>query len=215
MIRADFIKEKQDLTYLQWDKVSGSSGIGGSFLKAYEILDGKKIYYKLSAYDPITGISGKECFNELIVSRFLDVLLKEVLPLSDQLLLLEFIDERLSFVDLKPLIQTDRRLSFLKSHPERTGEVKLIPGGYGISLNGTAFLMIEELDKHLSDYRLTADDLQKYYDATLLATGEVCKRLHCSRQYINSLINKGKLPVFRKLDNVQLFSRSDVEKLLW
>ena len=74
MINHDFIKEKQDLTYLEWDKARESSGTSGSFLKAYELVDGKKIYYKLSAYDQINGITGRECFNELIVSRFLDIL---------------------------------------------------------------------------------------------------------------------------------------------
>ena len=74
MINHDLITEKQDLTYLEWDKTRESSGTGGSFLKAYELVNGKKIYYKLSAYDPINGITGRECFNELIVSRFLDIL---------------------------------------------------------------------------------------------------------------------------------------------
>ena len=142
-------------------------------------------------------------------------LIREVLPLRDESLLLEFTDDRLFFVDLKPMIQTDRRLSFLKSHPERIEEVSLVPGGYGISLNGTVCIMIEELCDHLCDHRLTADDLRLYFDNALLATGEACDRLRCSRQYINSLIKRNRLQVFRKLENVQLFRRSDVEKLLW
>lgn len=144
-----------------------------------------------------------------------NTLIREVLPLGNETLLLEFTDDRLCTVDLKPMVQNDRRLSFLISHPERIEEVGLIPGGYGISLNGTVCIMIEELRDHLSDHRLTAEDLRLYFDATLLATGEVCDRLHCSRQYINSLVRKNRLQVFRKLENVQLFRRSDVEKLLW
>lgn len=74
MINQDLIKEIQDMRYLQWDKTKESSGLAGSFLKAYEVRDGKKIYYKLSSYDPIFGITRKECFNELIVSRLLNLL---------------------------------------------------------------------------------------------------------------------------------------------
>lgn len=68
------ITEKQDLTYLSWSLMRGSPGTVGTFLKAYSDFDGRKIYYKLSDYDPVKGIVGHECINELIVDRFLTVL---------------------------------------------------------------------------------------------------------------------------------------------
>ena len=68
------IKEKQDLTYLDWSKIRNSSGTAGSFLKAYSEWDGKKRYYKLSNYDSFKGIVGHECINEIIVDRLLDLL---------------------------------------------------------------------------------------------------------------------------------------------
>ena len=67
------IKEKQDLTFLNWSVSRNSSGTAGSFLKAYSDLGGKKIYYKLSNYDSINGITGHENINELIVDRLLTV----------------------------------------------------------------------------------------------------------------------------------------------
>ena len=54
------IREKQDLTYLNWTKTRESSGTAGSFLKAYSELNGIKTYYKLSNYDTINGITGHE-----------------------------------------------------------------------------------------------------------------------------------------------------------
>ena len=68
------VREKQDLTYLNWTRTRGSSGTAGSFLKAYSELNGKRIYYKLSNYDPVNGITGHECVNELIVDRLLTIL---------------------------------------------------------------------------------------------------------------------------------------------
>ena len=68
------IKEKQDLTYLSWSKIRNSSGTAGSFLKAYSELGGKKVYYKLSNYDSLRGITGHECVNEVIVDRLLAIL---------------------------------------------------------------------------------------------------------------------------------------------
>lgn len=66
--------EKKDYTYLQWSKTRSSSGTAGSFLKATEVKNNKKIYYKLSNYDSVRGIVGHESINEMIVSRLLDVL---------------------------------------------------------------------------------------------------------------------------------------------
>lgn len=71
----DITKDLQDLRYLQWSRVRKSSGTAGSFLKAYETRpDGRKIYYKLSNFDSVHGITGHECINEIIVCRLLDIL---------------------------------------------------------------------------------------------------------------------------------------------
>lgn len=70
----DFIKDLQDLRYLDWTDKKLSLGTPGCFLKAYEEKDGVRFYYKLSNYDSYRGIFGHECVNELIVSRLLDVL---------------------------------------------------------------------------------------------------------------------------------------------
>lgn len=68
------IKEKQDLTYLQWSHIRSSSGTAGMFLKSQSTLNGRKIYYKLSNYDPVKGVVGHECINELIADRLLTIL---------------------------------------------------------------------------------------------------------------------------------------------
>ena len=67
-------KEKQDLTRLSWSVNRNSLGIGGSFLKAYSELGGKKTYYKLSNFNKACGVIGHECVNELIVDRLLTIL---------------------------------------------------------------------------------------------------------------------------------------------
>ena len=68
------ILEKQDLRWLSWTKIRNSSGTAGSFLKAYSDLGGKRVYYKLSNYDSVDGITGHECINEIIVDRLLTIL---------------------------------------------------------------------------------------------------------------------------------------------
>lgn len=68
------ILDKQDLTFLKWSHIRSSSGTAGTFLKSESILDGRKIYYKLSNFDPIKGVVGHECINEIIVDRLLTIL---------------------------------------------------------------------------------------------------------------------------------------------
>lgn len=68
------IREKQDLTYLNWSHIRSSSGTAGTFLKSESSLYDKKIYYKLSNFDPVNGIVGHECVNEIIVDRLLTIL---------------------------------------------------------------------------------------------------------------------------------------------
>lgn len=74
MLRPDLITQLQDMRDLEWSRSRQSSGTAGSYLKSYGVLGGQRIYYKLSCYDPIDGITGHECVNELIISRLLDIL---------------------------------------------------------------------------------------------------------------------------------------------
>ena len=70
----DIVFELQDMRDLDWAVQKMSPGTPGCFLKVYEELDDKKVYYKLSNYDSYRGIFGHECVNELIVSRVMDIL---------------------------------------------------------------------------------------------------------------------------------------------
>ena len=70
----DVIRKLQDLRHLEWSRIRHSSGTAGSYLKAYDFLNGKKTYYKLSCYDPVNGITSHECINEIIADRLLTVL---------------------------------------------------------------------------------------------------------------------------------------------
>ena len=74
MLDTRVVLEKKDLTWLRWSHIRSSSGTAGTFLKSESTLGEKKRYYKLSNYDPINGVVGHECVNELIVDRLLTIL---------------------------------------------------------------------------------------------------------------------------------------------
>lgn len=71
---AKLILEKQNLSYLNWSHIRSSSSTAGTLLKSESSLGGVKKYYKLSNYDPVKGIVGHECVNEIIVDRLLTIL---------------------------------------------------------------------------------------------------------------------------------------------
>ena len=73
-MKSQVVTKKQDLTMLSWAKARQSSGTAGTFLKSYDDLGPRKVYYKLSDYDPVNGIVGHECVNELVVDRLLTIL---------------------------------------------------------------------------------------------------------------------------------------------
>ncbi len=68
----DIVYELKDMRYLSWTKTRKSSGTAGSFLKSYDDTGKKKKYYKLSDSDPVEGIIGHECVNEIVVQRLMD-----------------------------------------------------------------------------------------------------------------------------------------------
>ena len=73
-MKSQVVTQKQDLTLLSWARARHSSGTAGTFLKSYDDLGPRKVYYKLSDYDAVNGIVGHECVNEVVVDRLLEIL---------------------------------------------------------------------------------------------------------------------------------------------
>ena len=73
-VETRIIRNKQDLTFLKWSHIRSSSVTAGTFLKSASSLNGVKKYYKLSNFDPVRGVIGHECINEIIVDRLLTLL---------------------------------------------------------------------------------------------------------------------------------------------
>lgn len=71
---ANIYNDISDLRYLTWNRIRNSSGTTGSFLKSSEKKGKTRLYYKLSDYDSVNGITGHECINEIIADRLLTAL---------------------------------------------------------------------------------------------------------------------------------------------
>ena len=51
-MKSQVIERKQDLTALSWAKARQSSGTAGSFLKSFDDLGGRKVYYQAFGLRP-------------------------------------------------------------------------------------------------------------------------------------------------------------------
>lgn len=63
-----------DLRYLRFGYSRRSSGTAGTLLKAQQDINGLRLYYKASSYDPVNGFVGHESVNELIADRLFNLL---------------------------------------------------------------------------------------------------------------------------------------------
>ncbi len=60
----------------------------------------------------------------------------------------------------------------------------------------------------------TEDELREFVYNNIITTTEAIQILGCSRQYINKLVLEKKLIPIKKISNVTLFLKSDVEARL-
>lgn len=60
----------------------------------------------------------------------------------------------------------------------------------------------------------TEDELREFVYNNIITTTETIQILGCSRQYINKLVLEKKLIPIKKISNVTLFLKSDVEARL-
>lgn len=160
----DLFPDKKDYTYLNWSKIRSSSGTAGSFLKATEIKNGKKIYYKLSNYDSVEGITGHECINEIIVSRLMNIL--DIPHLQYRLLYGTVqIDEKKydTYFCASDSFRNDgeRKISFedyyqLKRHENETPAAFMQRNGWEIFLNQMIVVdyLIQNRDRHGANIEL-------------------------------------------------------------
>ncbi len=57
------------------------------------------------------------------------------------------------------------------------------------------------------------DTLIQFIQSEIITTAEATKLLHCSRQYLDELVNRGKLVPVKTINRVRLYWKSDIMSL--
>lgn len=137
-----------DLTNLKWSLSRESSGTAGSFYKSYDIIAGKKRYYKLSSLGSDGSIDGNECIYEIIARNICRTLHYEHLEYS--------------LLEATVMLDDNTYQTFLC----RSGDFKL-PGDKKITLEN--FYALNHLHgENITDLLKRFGFWQKYEDILLL-----------------------------------------------
>ncbi len=150
------------------------------------------------------------------VKKRYDHRVDDVVSLSDNRILVFFMNRTVKVCDLNKIIKKDSSLyRMLSVHPKEVDNVNIQVGGYGIFWDEDMFIGSEELYSKGEYVPLAKEDFDYSVSKRVVNTAEACEILNCSRQNIEYLISKNKLTPVKENEKGKLFLRSDIEKREW
>ncbi|MDO4198378.1 MAG: hypothetical protein Q4D13_05270 [Erysipelotrichaceae bacterium] len=138
--------------------------------------------------------------------------IKSACLLDNEYLLIELNNNSLFRINLHNYL-TDKNEMVLLERPYDLNNFKVIPNGLGIMWDEDISLMAEDIKEEDKEKDISGKDLERYMETNILTTADVCKELDCTRQYLNSLVQSGRIKVFRKSGNNSLFLKSELINL--
>lgn len=140
---------------------------------------------------------------------------KAVFALPQNKLLVYFRDSSSVVCDVKQIVANERQFAPVLNSKEIFQKVMVSEGGYGVRWGSDVEIPDYMLKAHPVDHTINFDELQLVIEQNLYDTSQTMERLHCTRQNIDDLVKRGKLPVIKTSAKNKLFLRSDVEERLW
>lgn len=144
----------------------------------------------------------------------LSLKIKDVMPLNRNRVMAFFKNNRTGIADIEKLRKEDRMFSRILNDKDLFGNVKISPGGNGIEWGSSVSISAEELYEKCEDIDIIYEDIVGFLINRVVDTSEVSQLIGCSRQYINQLVNQGKIKPIKEGANNNLFMRSDIEEEL-
>lgn len=139
---------------------------------------------------------------------------KDVIPLSDYQAIVFFIDGTVRMVDLKTIFNENTAFIPILCNEEIFDRVRVTTGGNGIEWGSNVGITAEELYSSGKSLPIKMDDFLQFIKLRTVNTTQVSQILHCSRQYINQLVNDDKLHPIRIDSNNKIFLKSEVEEYM-
>lgn len=137
---------------------------------------------------------------------------KEVIPLSQQKVIVFFEDNSTRKIDLTSFLQQDISFAPILKNSEIFNGVKIETGGYGIAWGSNLVISNQQLYKMGIPIELSIDDLNCFIKHRIINGQEVTEILNCTRQNIDDLIKRDKLHPIKVSKKNKLFLKREIEQ---
>lgn len=144
------------------------------------------------------------------------MLVREILPLSERRVLSFFYDGTAKIVNLKWFLKGNRSFAPILVRDEIYNSAFVLSGGFGIAWDDAHEIIYSELYTGGEPTGIEISDLRRFVSERTVSTAEAAELLNCSVQYINELTRKGVLnPVKTMTGNMRrrksyLYLKSDI-----
>ena len=138
----------------------------------------------------------------------------DTLPLDGTKMLVFFGNDEVKEYDFTGYFSEHKRFDVLLKHPDLFVNVKVLPGGRGLSWDCNLELLLYEFLDAGEKLPLRLEFFTEYLKRNTVNTAEAQELLHCSRQYISEMVKAGKLAPVKSSDKSTLFLKRDILELL-
>ncbi len=140
---------------------------------------------------------------------------EDVVPLSNQHLLVFFKNGKIKKYNASDIIENKREFLPIKNHTDFFINVEVGTGGHCVCWDENCYITNDELYSKGETVPLSASDFTTFVKERTLTTSEVCQELNCSRQNLNELVIKDKLHPVKSTGKTTLFMKSEIEQRKW
>lgn len=141
--------------------------------------------------------------------------LVDVMLIGGSTILAAFTDGTMRRIDLSGMIEASPELEVIAKEKVRFMQIRLQHGGNGICWQDWQVIPAEELYQAGELMPVTFREYLASIKSSIMDTTEVCEYLHCSRQYVDSLVKNGRLTAAKESGRTRLYYRKDVLPLKW
>ncbi|MBR5970909.1 MAG: helix-turn-helix domain-containing protein [Lachnospiraceae bacterium] len=125
-------------------------------------------------------------------------------------LLCIFRDGSIRRVNIRERAERERGMQILVARPRRFFEARVLAGGVGVTWGDDTFLSGTFLYHAGKKLPLTREELRTITGHYVLDTADVCRELHCSRQYVSQLVKKNVLTELKEGGHTRLYTRDEL-----
>ncbi len=158
----------------------------------------------------LEAISEDEIPGEL-KKRFSEKLI-DVVPIENQKLLAFFRNGRTKKCDISNLLKTKREFAPVYENDAIFKNVRVLPGGYGVSWGDHQEISSVELYQNGEEIPLFYADFVSFQQNRVISSAEAAMMLHCTRQNIENLVRRKKLHPLKITSKNTVFLKCEIEQ---